>query len=1026
MIDRLVEFAMGHRVLVVVLALAVGIWGFASFEQLPIEAYPDVMDTQIMMISQWPGHAAEEMEQQVSIPLETVLTGIPGLSVMRSRSLFGLSVVYLSFDTGVTDDYARNQTVQRLQGVNLPAGVSPQMSPQASATGEIYRYTLAGPGYSLTQLKEIEDWTLEREFKSIPGVADVNSFGGFTKRYELLIDPDRLRAYGITLSQVEQALAANNANAGGNYIERGSQEYVIRGIGLFASVDDIARTVIAVKNGVPVLARDLGEVHIGHKTRLGKVGKDEQDDVVEGIVLLLRGANADVVLDGIHAKVKELNTGGALPPGVRIVTYVDRTDLVQTTTHTVLHNLFMGVSLVIFILFIFLGNVRATLIVAIVIPLSLLFAFGAMHLQGISANLLSIGAVDFGIIVDSALIMVENIYRRLGEPRGPDESVLSVVTSAAADVQRPIFYSVSIIVLAYLPIFTMESVERKMFSPMAVTISCALAGALLLSLTLAPVLCSYLLKGNISHDDTLPTRIARRAYTPALNWALASPWMTVLIAVACLGGGMLLATRLGSEFLPHLDEGNLWVRATMPSTISYSAATRLVTQMRSVMRQFPEVTFVVSQNGRPDDGTDAVGFDDAEFMVGLKPREEWPGNITKDELIHQMNDAVSRFPGIEWNFSQLIEDNVEEAMTGVKGELAVKVFGDDLVTLTDRANAIKDAMGTVHGITDLGIFDELGEPQVTIIPDRDACARLGVNVADVQDIVQTAIGGNPVTTFLDGMKQFDVVVRFKKEARDSLESIQQILVSTPDGSRVPLSALAKVQYSSGAAFIYRESGKRFIAIKFSVRDRDLGTAIADAQQVVQTKVKLPTGYTLQWGGEFQSMQRAQRRLMMVIPLSILLILTLLYWTFSSLKHAVLILLNVPFSVIGGVLALYLTGVNLSVSAAVGFISVFGVAVLNGVILISCLNQLRAEGHSLKEAIRVGCMLRMRPVLMSALLAMLGMIPAATSTGIGSDVQKPLAIVIIGGLVTATLLTLLVLPVLYALTERDNPAMTADY
>ncbi|MBV9468352.1 MAG: efflux RND transporter permease subunit [Abitibacteriaceae bacterium] len=1025
MVEKIVSFALNQRLIVLLLAVALAGWGYASFLQLPIEAYPDIMDTQVSLISQWPGHAAEEMEQQITIPVETAVNGIPGLSVMRSRSLFGLSIVYLNFETGVTDEYARNQVVQRLQGVNLPPGVAPQMSPQSSATGEIYRYTLvAPPGYPLAKLKELEDWTLEREFKTIPGVVDVNSFGGLTKRYEIILDPDRLRANNLTLAQVEQALASNNANAGGNYIERGSESYVVRGIGLYHSVEDIADTVIAEHNGVPILAKDLGVVHIGHKTRLGKVGINDTDDTVEGIVLLLRGANADAVLDKLHEKVRQLNSS-VLPTEVKIVPLADRTDLMHTTTHTVEHNLFMGISLVIVVLLVFLGNARAALIAAVTIPLSLLFAFGIMHLEGISANLLSIGAVDFGIIVDGALIMVENIFRHLSEHHVERDKVADVVAAAAKEVQSPIFFSVTIIITAYLPLLTMESVERKMFTPMAITIGCALLGALLLSLTLAPVLCTYLLRGPLHHGDNIVTRTTKNLYNPALSAALKFPKVTLAAALVMLVCGLTLGSRLGSEFMPHLDEGNLWIRASMPSTISYSAATRLVRQMRAVIHAHPAVLDVLSQDGRPDDGTDAVGFDDAEFFTTLKPEAERPHHMAKEEIIHELNAQLSRFPNVDWNFSQLIEDNVEEAMTGVKGELAVKIFGSDLNVLTQKASGVEAAMRHVPGITDVGIFDELGEPQITIIPDRAACARYGINVADVQDMVQTAIGGNAVTTFLEGAKQFDVVVRFQKAARNSLEAIQSLPISTPDGFRLPLSQVAKVQYSTGAAFIYREAGERFIAVKFGVRDRDLGGAVAAAQRAVASQVTLPTGYSLQWGGEFENMERAKRKMMVVIPLSIVVILLLLYIAFNNLRHALLILLNIPFAVVGGIFALYITHFSLSVSAAVGFISVFGVAVLNGVILISSFNQLRAEhGYTLAHAVREGAMLRLRPVLMSALLAILGLVPAATSTGIGSDVQKPLAIVVIGGLMTGTGLTLLVLPVLYMMIESRIRGTTA--
>ncbi len=1026
MINRIVHFALNQRVLTLVFAVGLLAWGTLSFFQLPIEAYPDVMNTQVQVITQWPGHAAEEVEKLITVPLETSLNGVPHVSSLRSRSLFGLSVVYLVFEDGVDDYFARQQAMERVAAANLPPNVQPGLSPLASATGEIYRYTVVGR--PLTELRTIEDWTLEREFKSIPGVADVNSFGGTVKQYQVQIDPARLKAYDVSLKNVTDAIAGANANAGGNYIERGSEEYVIRGVGLLRDETDIENVVVITRNGAPLLVRDVAEVHIGYKPRLGKVGwrpggggpETDTDDAVMGIILLRRGENPAPVLEAIHQKIDQLNTS-ILPKGVQIKTFVDRTTLVHTTTHTVEHNLIEGILLVVAILFLFLGNVRAAIIVALTIPFGLLFAFACMGLIHVPANLLSLGAIDFGIIVNGAVILVENVYRRLAR-RDSKEDLQACILEAIGEVQTEIVFTTVIIILAYLPLFTMQSVEKKMFSPMAYTIGFALIGSLIMALLVAPVLCFLLLRGKLKDSENVVSLKLKSGYRSLLRKALANPLPTLVAAVGLFALSLLVMPRLGTEFLPHLDEGNLWIRATMPTTISYSEATQIVPKVRAIMAKYQPVELVVSQMGRPDDGTDATSFYNAEFLVSLKPYDAWRGYPTKVALIDKMNAELGQIPGVSFNFSQNIEDNVEEAVTGIKGELAVKLFGDDLDVLEKKADEIQKTLAGVRGVVDLDTFKETGEPQVQLHVDRAKIARYGLNVQDVQDVVETAIGGKTITQMLDGEKKFDIVARLTPEDRRDVEQIRQITVSTPDGQRIPLAQLADIRMERGAAFVYREANHRFIAIKFGARGRDLGGVVLEAQRKVKAAVTLPSGYYTVWGGEFESMQRAGARLMIIVPITLLLIFLVLFMLFNTVSRAAIVMLNVPLALIGGVFALYMTHFHLSVAAAVGFIALFGVAVQNGVIMVSYFDHLRAQGASLQEAIIEGGVTRLRPVLMTAILASIGLVPAAISTGIGSDTQKPLAIVIIGGLISATILTLVVLPVLYGLVARPIPVL----
>ena len=1030
MINRLVEFALKQRLLVLVGAAMLLAWGVFSFTQLPIEAYPDVMNTQVQVITQWPGHAAEEVEKLITVPLETSLNGVPRVQSLRSRSMFGLSVVYLVFDDGVDDYFARQQILERVGEADLPPNVQPGLSPLSSAIGEIYRYTLTGA--PLMELRTLEDWTLEREFKSVPGVADVNTFGGLVKQFQVLIDPDRLKNYDVTLKQVTDAIAAANANAGGNFLERGSEANVIRGIGLLRSPADIEDVVVTSRDGTPLRVRDLASVHLGYQPRLGKVGvvdlrpgadRADRDDMVEGIILLRRGENPTPVLEAIHKKVDELNDG-RLPKGVRIVPMLDRTDLVHVTSHTVEKNLVEGLLLVIAVLFLFLGNVRAALITAMTIPVSLLFAFSLMNGIRIPANLLSLGAIDFGIIVNGAVILVENVYRQLAHRR-EHERVDEVILHACKEVQSEIFFTTAIIITAYLPLFTMQSVEKKMFSPMAYTISFALLGSLIMALLVAPVLCALFLRGKIREWDPAPMRTARTLYRRILEGAMRNPIVTIGTSVALLALSLTLAPALGTEFLPHLDEGNLWIRASMPDTISYSEASRLVPSIRKILAHYQPVKSIVSQLGRPDDGTDATGFYNAEFLVDLKPYEEWRGYKTKDQLIAAINAEFAQIPGVGFNFSQNIQDNVEEAVTGVKGELAVKLFGDDLNTLEKKADEIQRVLATVPGVVDLDTFRETGEPQVQIQVDREKMSRYGLNVQDVQDVVETAIGGRTVTQLLDGEKKFAVVARFDRASRADVDAIRRIQVSAPDGSRIPLEQITTISTSRGASFVYREANHRFIAVKFGIRGRDIGGGVAEAQAKVRQQVQLPSGYYTVWGGEFESMQRAGARLAVILPITLLLIFLILFAMFNAVSRAAIVMLNVPLALIGGIFALYLTHFHLSVAAAVGFIALFGVAVQNGVIMVTYFDQLRATGRSLEQAVLDGAETRLRPVLMTALLAMIGLVPAAVSTGIGSDTQKPLAIVIIGGLMSATVLTLFVLPVLYALFARDQVAAVGE-
>jgi heavy metal efflux system protein len=1035
MIKGLVDFALNNRWLVLGAAILLFAWGIFSFHHLPVEAYPDVANNYVTIITQWPGRAAEEVEQQVTIPIEIGVAGIPHLAHLRSTSLAGLSSLTLIFDDDSINDWNREKVLERLSLVTLPNGLQPQIGPDFSPVGQIMFYKLesTNPAYDNMELKSIEDWTLEKQFKSVPGVVDVASFGGMTREYQVRIDPNKLVAYGLSISQVEQQLSTNNINAGGNFIEEGQQQINVREVGLISTTHDIEEIPLKTQNGTALRVKDIATVMQGPKVRLGQMGYAihradgkivDEDDVIGGIVLLQKGADEDPTLDAIHDKIEDLNEH-VLPKGVKIVPYLDRSDLVHYTTHTVLHNLTEGIILVVIILFLFLGNVRGAIIVSLTIPFALLFASICLDLRHIPANLLSLGALDFGMVVDGAVVMVENIVRHLSKP-DDNRPIIERIRESAHEVQRPVFYAIGIIITAYLPIFTLQAVEGRLFKPMAWTVAFALLGALIFSMLLAPVLASFLF-----------TRGAKEWHNPVMGWltehyktaaalAIRNRYLTVGLAVAVLAVSafLMFSGVIGSEFLPHLDEGAVWVRGTLAPSAGPTAGVSVMNRTRVLLASFPEVTQVASQVGRPDDGTDTTGFFNTEYFVDLKPKEQWRPvfHQNKEELIAAMNRELDKIPGVIWNFSQPISDNVEEAVSGVKGELAVKVYGDDLKLLEAKGNEIINVMGEVRGVQDLGIFRVIGQPNLNYIVDRKAAARYGINVTDVQDAVQTAVGGTAVSQVLKGEARYDIVPRYQVQYRNTAEAISDIRLLSPSGERVSLSQLTTVKTEDGAEEIYREGGQRYVAIKYSVRERDLGSTVEEAMKKVKAQVKLPPGYHLDWAGEYESQKRSSKRLMIVLPITILIIFLILYTMFKSSKWALLILVNVAMAPIGGLLALLLTHTNFSVSSGVGFLALFGVSVQTGVIMLEYINQLRAQGHPIEQAAVAGAVLRLRPIMMTMLVATLGLLPAATSHGIGSDSQRPFAIVIVGGLIGALAINVFLLPTLYIWIARDTDVL----
>jgi heavy metal efflux system protein len=1043
MIRNLVDFAVENRFLVLAGAILLFVWGAVSFHQLPVEAYPDVANNYVEIITQWPGISAEQIEQQVTIPLEIAMNGIPHVVHLRSFSLFGLSDLKLIFDDEEENAWNRERVLERLSQVTLPTGVSPQMGTDWSPVGQIYFFTLqsTNPSYDVMELKSIEDWVIEKNFKSVPNVVDVASFGGPTREYQVRLDPNKLVAYGLSLAQIEQQLANANVNAGGSFIEAGLQQINVREVGLVRDVHDIENTVVTTKGGTPIRIRDVAVVRQGPKIRLGQFARAyhredgkiiDNDDVVSGIILLRKGADADQVLKDLHAKVNELNTR-ILPAGVKVVPFIDRSDLVHFTTHTVLHNLAEGILLVVVILFLFLGNARGAFIVALTIPFSLLFAATCLKLKGIPANLLSLGALDFGMVVDGAVVMVENLVRHLShhEDNNKYKTVVERTRDAAHEVQRPVFYAIAIIITAYLPIFTLQRVEGRLFKPMAWTVAFALLGALIFSMLIAPALSSFFFsKGAKEWRNPVMMWLTSR-YRVAVRWAIAHRLVTVGVAL----GGLLVAAYLlqivGSEFLPHLDEGALWVRGTLAPSTGPSEGIRLMNQARVVLCSFPEVPQCTSQVGRPDDGTDTTGFFNTEYFVDLKPKEQWRPvfHQDKDRLIAAMDRELEKIPGVVWGFSQPIADNMEEAVSGVKGELATKVYGDDLKVLEDTADQIMEVMRNVKGIQDLGVFRVLGQPNLNVTVDRQQAARYQINVSDVQDAIQTAVGGNALTQVLQGEQRYDLVLRYLPSYRSTKEAIENIRLLSPTGERVSLAQLCRIEERDGASEIYREGNQRYIAIKYSVRGRDLGGAVEEAIDKVNAKVQLPRGYHIDWEGEYESQKRAEARLMIIVPLTILLIFIILYTMFRSFKWGLLILGNVALTPFGGLLALVLTGTHMSVSSGVGFLALFGVSVQTGVIMLEYINQLRARGHSIEDSAVEGAVLRLRPIMMTMLVATLGLLPAATSHAIGSDSQRPFAIVIVGGLVSALVLSVFLLPTLYVWIAREGdklPTPEADF
>jgi len=1033
MIRRVVDFALDKRLLVVAFAILLVAGGIAAFRALPIEAYPDVADNYVEVITQWPGISAEQIEQQVTIPLEIVMNGIPHVTHLRSFSLFGLSDLKLIFDDEEENFKDRERALERLSQVTLPPGVVPQMGTDWSPAGQIYFFTLhsTNPAYDVMELKSIEDWVVEKNFKAVPNIVDVASFGGPTREYQVRVDPDKLISYGLSIGQVEQQLSNNNANAGGSFIEAGLQQINIREVGLVRNVQDIQNTVILAKNGTPLHIKDIAVVAQGPKIRLGQFARAtryddgrliDNDDVVSGIVLLRKDAEADTALQGIHKKVAELNDH-ILPPGVKIDPLIDRSDLVHFTTHTVLHNLTEGFILVTIVLFIFLGNVRAAIIVALTIPFSLLFASICLQFRQIPANLLSLGALDFGMVVDGAVVMVENIVRHIGHQEQVTKPVRNRIRDAAHEVQRPVFYAITIIITAYLPIFTLQRVEGRLFRPMAWTVAFALLGAVIFSMTIAPVLASYLFRRETREWENPVLVWITKGYRHAVTWTVHHRWVMVGISVVTLGSSLYLwfGPAIGSEFLPHLDEGALWVRGTLAPSTGPTEGIRLMNQARIILCSFPEVTQCSSQTGRPDDGTDTTGFFNTEYFVDLKPKEQWRPAFhqSKEALVAAMNRELQKLPGVVWGFSQPIADNMEEAVSGVKGQLATKIYGDDLHVLEAKAEQIVNVMRQVKGITDLGIFRVTGQPNENFAVDRQQAARYQINVADVQDAINTAVGGNALTQVLQGEARYDLVMRYLPQFRGTREAIENIRLLAPTGERVSLAQLCKIEERDEGSEIYREGNERYVPIKYSVRGRDLGGAVEEALEKVSQQVQLPRGYHINWEGEYESEKRAEARLLIIVPLTVFLIFMIIYGAFGSAKWASLHLVNVAVARIGGLLALYLTGTHFSVSSGVGFMALFGASIQTGVIMVEYINQLRARGMPIVEAAIEGATRRLRPIMMTMLVATLGLLPAALSHAIGSDSQRPFAIVVVGGLIADLVMSIFLLPTFYVWWARPT-------
>jgi heavy metal efflux system protein len=1021
MIAQLLRFALAQRFVMIVLSFGLIAMGVYSFRQLKVEAYPDISDTQAVVITLYPGHAAEEVEQQVTVPIERALNGVPSVIARRSRTIFGLSVVELTFAYGTDDYFARAVVLEKLRDATLPDNVTPTLGPLATPIGELYRYVVEGKGHSDIELRDLEDWVIEPRFRQVPGIADVTPFGGLVKQYQVVVNPRAMDKYNLSIGQIAQAVSANNQNAGGALLDNNQQSMVIRGVGLVQNTEDVENIVVAENKGVPVYVRDIGKVEIGAAQPTGIFGMGDTTGV-EGIVLMRRGENPTDVLKGVHEAVEDINST-RLPPGVRIRGIYDRTDLVANTMHTVSHTLLEGIVVMVTMLLLFLGSVRAALLTAITIPLALLFAFTCMYFTGIPANLLSLGALDFGIIVDGTLVMVEHIVHHMQE-REREKSratVFETILNAALEVESPIFFSLLIIISAYIPLFTLERVERRLFTPMAYTVCFALLGSMLLALTLIPVLATYLFRNGCKTWDNPVLRWLYNAYEGVLRVTVKRAWLTVAFGAAVVAAAFVVGGQLGSEFLPQLDEGTIWVRANFPAGISLTKSSEEAARIRHILETFPEVQLVSSQSGRNDSGTDPYGPNRNEFFVALKQYDTWPAGVRKTDLVDQISVRLrEQIPGANFSLTQPIIDNVTEAVTGSPADLAVIISGPDLKRLRSLADQTLTVLRQIPGAADTFLEQEAEQAQLRILIDRRSVARYGINVRDVEDVIEMAIGGKPISTVFEGEKRFDVTVRFQEQSRADADAIGNILVPTHDGGRVPLSQLSRIEVVNGASIIARRENIRQISVRTNIRGRDQGSFVNEAQAKFDRAVKLPPGYSVDWGGQFENLERARKRLAIILPITIGIIYALLFFAFGDALHAGLVLVNVPFSLVGGIVFLYLRGINLSVSAAVGFISLFGVAVMSGVLYISEINRRRAEpGTSLEEAVIHGARAQLRPTLMLILVALLGMVPAARATGIGSDIQRPLATVVVGGLLSTLFLTLLVLPSLYYLTARKE-------
>lgn len=1019
-IKRIIYFSLRHRYFIFFMTAVLVVLGIWSYKETPIETFPDVTNTQIIIIAQWPGRSAEEVEKFVTIPIETVLNSVQKKSNLRTTSAFGLCYVRIIFDDDVDDAFARQQVLSRLGGADLPDGVKPDVQPPYGPTGEIFRYTLKSSTHDIRDLTTIQNWVLDRQFKSVPGVADVNSFGGEEKIFEVSVNPELLIKYNLTSLDVYSAIQKSNINVGGDVIERNGQSYVVRGIGVLNNIEDIENIIINKINGVPLLVKNVATVVESGKPRLGQVARDQQEDVIEGIIVMRKGENPAEVLNRVREKVDELNSS-ILPDDVRISTFYDRTNLMDYAQETVIHNLIEGIVLVTVIVFLFMADWRTTVIVSIIIPLSLLFAFICMRIKGMSANLLSMGAVDFGIIIDGAVVMVEGLFvaldhkaKEVGMEKFNKLAKLGLFKNKGTEMGKAIFFSKLIIITCLIPIFSFQKVEGKMFSPLAYTLGFALLGALIFTLTLVPALSSILLKKNVREKHNPVVIFFEKGVTRLFNIVYRNQKKSLFIALIVMVLTFFSVRFLGTEFLPELNEGALWVEAELPMSVSLTEANNISNKMIDILAKFPEVKQTLSQVGRTNDGTDPKGFFNVQIQVDLKPEKTWTRKISEDQLIDEMDEQLRKLPGIVYNYSQPIRDNVEEAVAGVNAALAVKIFGADFKTLDGKADSVLNILKTVRGIEDLGVLRNLGQPEFRIELDQRKMAFYGVNTSDANAVIEMAIGGKAATQLYEGERKFDVRVRYQKDYRATQQQIENLMVPSNDGAKVPLKEIAGIQTLTGPAFIYRDNNMRYIAVKFSVRERDLGSTITEAQEKVHAGVTLPAGYKMSWNGEFENQQRASKTLARVVPICLLAIFLILFITFGNAKDALLTIMNVPFALIGGILALHITNFNFSISAGIGFIALFGVCIQNGVILISVFRKNLSEGMHLDEAIREGVISRVRPVVMTALMAMIGLLPAAVSTGIGSETQKPLAIVVIGGLVTATILTLLLLPAIYSI------------